>query len=257
MNGDYSDALVVFGITGDLAFKKILPALENLERRGRLPEIVVGVARGGVTRQALIARLRESLAQHGDGTDPEALRRLEARLQLVDGDYRDDATFVALRTGTGRRPASLPLPGHSAEPVRRRSPRSSAARVAQRTPVSSSRSRSGAISRARRRSTGRCNRSSTRSRSFASIISSARRPCRTCCTSASPTPSSSRSGTARTSSTCRSPWPRSSASRVVAGCTKNSARCGTSCRTTCCRCWRSWRWNRPSAPAPKRCATRR
>ena len=70
MNGEYSDALVVFGITGDLAFKKILPALENLERRRRLPEIVVGVARGGVTRQALIARLRESLAQHGDDTDP-------------------------------------------------------------------------------------------------------------------------------------------------------------------------------------------
>jgi glucose-6-phosphate 1-dehydrogenase len=43
MNGENSDALVVFGITGDLAFKKILPALENLERRGRLPAIVVGV----------------------------------------------------------------------------------------------------------------------------------------------------------------------------------------------------------------------
>ncbi len=97
MNGEHSDALVVFGITGDLAFKKILPALENLERRGRLPEIVVGVARGGVTREALIARLRESLAQHDEATDPEALRRLEARLQLIDGDYRDDATFVALR----------------------------------------------------------------------------------------------------------------------------------------------------------------
>ena len=97
MNGDYSDALVVFGITGDLAFKKIIPALENLERRGRLPPIVVGVARGGLTRDAMIARMRESLAQHGDGTDPEALRRLEARMQYVDGDYRDDATFAALR----------------------------------------------------------------------------------------------------------------------------------------------------------------
>ena len=106
MNGEYSDALVVFGITGDLAFKKILPALENLERRGRLPAIVVGVARGGVTRQALIARVRESLAQHGDGTDPAALQRLEARLQLVDGDYRDDTTFVALRAALdgARRP---------------------------------------------------------------------------------------------------------------------------------------------------------
>jgi glucose-6-phosphate 1-dehydrogenase len=97
MNGEYSDALVVFGVTGDLAFKKILPALENLERRGRLPAIVVGVARGGQTRDTMITRLRESLAQHGDGTDPEALRRLEARLQLIDGDYRDDSTFVALR----------------------------------------------------------------------------------------------------------------------------------------------------------------
>ncbi len=106
MNGEHSDALIVFGITGDLAFKKILPALENLERRGRLPEIVVGVARGGVTRDALITRLRESLAQHGDGTDPGALRRLETKLRFIDGDYRDDATFAALRTALdgARRP---------------------------------------------------------------------------------------------------------------------------------------------------------
>jgi glucose-6-phosphate 1-dehydrogenase len=97
MNGESSDALVIFGITGDLAFKKILPALENLERRGRLPETVIGVARGGLTRDALIVRLRESLAQHGDGTDPDALRRLETRLQFIDGDYRDDTTFLALR----------------------------------------------------------------------------------------------------------------------------------------------------------------
>jgi len=97
MNGDYSDALVVFGVTGDLAFKKIFPALENLERRGRLPEIVVGVARGGLTRDTVIARLRASLEQHGDGTDPEALYRLEAKLRYVDGDYREDATFAALR----------------------------------------------------------------------------------------------------------------------------------------------------------------
>ena len=92
-----SDALVVFGITGDLAFKKIFPALENLERRGRLPAIVVGVARGGTTRDELVARMRASLAAHSDGVDPEAVRRLEAKLQLVDGDYRDDATFASLR----------------------------------------------------------------------------------------------------------------------------------------------------------------
>jgi glucose-6-phosphate 1-dehydrogenase len=92
-----SDALVVFGITGDLAFKKIFPALENLERRGRLPAIVAGVARGGTTRDQLVARMHESLAAHSDGVDTEALRRLEAKLQLVDGDYRDDATFASLR----------------------------------------------------------------------------------------------------------------------------------------------------------------
>jgi glucose-6-phosphate 1-dehydrogenase len=101
-----SDALVIFGVTGDLAFKKIFPALENLERRRRLPDTVVGVARGGTTRDQLLARLRESLATHGDGTDPEALGRLETKLQLVDGDYRDDPTFAALRKalGTAARP---------------------------------------------------------------------------------------------------------------------------------------------------------
>ncbi|HXW09296.1 MAG TPA: glucose-6-phosphate dehydrogenase [Steroidobacteraceae bacterium] len=106
MNDDYSDALVVFGITGDLAFKKILPALENLERRGRLPPTVVGVARGGLTTAHLVERLRASLRAHGDGTDSAALQRLEAKLRYVDGDYQDDATFAALRTalGTAQRP---------------------------------------------------------------------------------------------------------------------------------------------------------
>jgi glucose-6-phosphate 1-dehydrogenase len=97
MNGGYSDALVVFGITGDLAFKKIIPALENLERRGRLPPVLVGVGRGGQTAAGVLARVRDSLAQHGDGTDPEALRRLEQKFRYVDGDYREGATFTALR----------------------------------------------------------------------------------------------------------------------------------------------------------------
>jgi glucose-6-phosphate 1-dehydrogenase len=97
MNGEYSDALVVFGITGDLAFKKIIPALENLERRGRLPPVVVGVARGGLQSSDVIARVHESLERHGDGTDPDALRRLESKFRYVDGDYREDTTFAALR----------------------------------------------------------------------------------------------------------------------------------------------------------------
>lgn len=91
-----SDALVIFGITGDLAYKKIFPALANLERRGRLPRTVVGVARGGTTREALVARMRESLDKHG-GYDATVLAGLESKLAMVDGDYRDDATFAALR----------------------------------------------------------------------------------------------------------------------------------------------------------------
>ena len=94
----HSDALVIFGITGDLAFKKIFPALERLERRGRLPDIVVGVARGGSTRETLLARMRESLAKHGDDEVCEsATARLAQKLLLVDGDYRDESTFVSLR----------------------------------------------------------------------------------------------------------------------------------------------------------------
>jgi glucose-6-phosphate 1-dehydrogenase len=92
-----SDALVIFGITGDLAFKKIFPALANLERRGRLPGIVAGVARGGTGREALIARMRQSLATHGGEPDSVAVERLAGKLRLVYGDYRDDTTFARLR----------------------------------------------------------------------------------------------------------------------------------------------------------------
>jgi glucose-6-phosphate 1-dehydrogenase len=98
---EYADALVIFGISGDLAFKKIFPALENLERRGRLPPTLVGVARG-TNRESMLQRLRASLAEHDPSTDPEALRRLETKLVVVDGDYREAATFAALRNALGR-----------------------------------------------------------------------------------------------------------------------------------------------------------
>jgi glucose-6-phosphate 1-dehydrogenase len=97
MNADYADALVVFGITGDLAFKKIFPALANLERRGRLPGTLVGVARGGAGREQVLEQMRASLAQHGGDVDAETQRRLEAKLKHVDGDYREPETFDALR----------------------------------------------------------------------------------------------------------------------------------------------------------------
>jgi len=96
-----SDALVIFGITGDLAYKKIFPALYNLVRRGRLETPIIGVARAG-SLEALRQRMAESLERHGGGVDRETFRRLSERLHLVPGDYEDPATFRGLREALGR-----------------------------------------------------------------------------------------------------------------------------------------------------------
>lgn len=90
-----SDALVFFGATGDLAYKKIFPALQAMVRRGRLDVPVVGVARSG-TREQLIERARASVTEYG-GLDAEAFPRLAGLLRLVVGDYSDAATFSKLR----------------------------------------------------------------------------------------------------------------------------------------------------------------
>jgi len=91
-----SDALVFFGATGDLAFKKIFPALQAMTRRGHLDVPVIGVAKSGWNLEQFRARARESLQQHG-GIDEKAFAALVARLRYVDGDYRDPATYAALR----------------------------------------------------------------------------------------------------------------------------------------------------------------
>jgi len=92
-----SDALVFFGATGDLAYKKIFPALQAMARRGHLTFPVVGVAKSGVDRDGLIARARASLTEHGGGVDRAAFATLVERLRYVDGDYADPATFVKVR----------------------------------------------------------------------------------------------------------------------------------------------------------------
>jgi glucose-6-phosphate 1-dehydrogenase len=101
-----SDALVIFGVTGDLAFRKIFPALANMVRRGVLDVPVVGVAREG-TVETLRARIAASLDEHGGGADPDVLAKLGGLLRHVEGDYRDPATFVALRRTLGE--AAHPL----------------------------------------------------------------------------------------------------------------------------------------------------
>jgi glucose-6-phosphate 1-dehydrogenase len=101
MTVTHSDALVFFGATGDLAYKKIFPALHAMARRGH-PEVpVIGVARAGWTLEQLRTRARESIEKHGGGVDEAAFARLSARLRLVGGDYEDPATFVALRKELG------------------------------------------------------------------------------------------------------------------------------------------------------------
>src|SRR5450631_3401403 len=92
-----SDALVFFGATGDLAFKKIFPALQNMVRRGSLPCPVVGVAKSGFTLEQLVARARDSVTQHGGGVDKVAFPKLVSQLKYIDGDYADPKTFDQLR----------------------------------------------------------------------------------------------------------------------------------------------------------------
>jgi glucose-6-phosphate 1-dehydrogenase len=91
-----SDALVFFGATGDLAYKKIFPALQAMVKRGHLNVPVIGVARAGWTLDQLRARAQDSLEKHG-GVDPGAFEKLSKLLRYVDGDYQDPATFVAVR----------------------------------------------------------------------------------------------------------------------------------------------------------------
>ena len=91
-----ADALVFFGATGDLAYKKIFPALQSLARRGRLDVPVVGVGRSGWTRDQLIERARASVNEHG-GLDEAAFGKLASQLRYVDGDYNDATTFARLR----------------------------------------------------------------------------------------------------------------------------------------------------------------
>lgn len=96
MNGFHSDALVFFGAAGDLAHKKIFPALQAMAKRGRLNVPVIGVARGSWTLEQLRARVHDSLEAHG-GVDPKAFDQLSGLLRLVGGDYTDPATFQAIR----------------------------------------------------------------------------------------------------------------------------------------------------------------
>jgi glucose-6-phosphate 1-dehydrogenase len=100
MNATHSDTLVFFGATGDLAHKKIFPALQAMVKRGHLNVPVIGVAKAGWNLDQLKARAKDSLEKHG-GLDQAAFEKLCGLLRYVDGDYGDPATFRALRKELG------------------------------------------------------------------------------------------------------------------------------------------------------------
>src|SRR5215210_2988968 len=106
MDAPRSDALVFFGATGDLAYKKIFPSLQAMVKHGRLDAPVIGVAKSGWNLDQLKARARDSIEKHG-GIDPAAFEKLLGLLRYVDGDYNDLATFQSLRKelGSAEQPA--------------------------------------------------------------------------------------------------------------------------------------------------------
>ena len=183
-----SDAFVFFGATGDLAYKKIFPALQAMVKRGHLDVPVIGVAKAGWKLEQL----------HGPCQgQPREARRARSR------GVREAAQSPALRRW--RLPGSGDVPGYPQgarlRPAGRRttSPSrrccsswswsSSARRAARTAPASSSRSRSATTSPPRGSSTGSCSEPSTRRRSSGSTTTSASGRCTTCSSSASPTPS--------------------------------------------------------------------
>jgi glucose-6-phosphate 1-dehydrogenase len=105
MTDSHSDALVFFGATGDLAYKKIFPAFHAMAKRGNLNVPIIGVANAGWSLDQLKARAQDSVEKHG-GLDPAAFKKLAELLRYVDGDYKDAATFEALRRelGSAKRP---------------------------------------------------------------------------------------------------------------------------------------------------------
>ena len=168
MSDPHSDALVFFGATGDLAYKKIFPSLQAMAQRGHLDVPVIGVAKAGWGLDQLKARARDSVEQHG-GRHPAAFDKLCGLLRYVDGDYQDPATFQTLRKelGSAQRPAHyLAIPPALFELVVEHWPNP----VAPSRPASSLKSRLAMTSPRRRSSTGSCSGPSMKNRFSGSTI---------------------------------------------------------------------------------------
>jgi glucose-6-phosphate 1-dehydrogenase len=107
MNTAHSDALVVYGVTGDLAHKMIFPALYAMVKHGTLNAPVIGVAFPNWSLERLHKRVTHSIEHAGGIDDKQAFRHLLSLLKYVSGDYNDTTTFAAIKQALGkaRRPA--------------------------------------------------------------------------------------------------------------------------------------------------------
>jgi glucose-6-phosphate 1-dehydrogenase len=101
MKAAQSDALVLFGASGDLAYKKIFPALYAMARRGHLEVPVIGVANSPWTTEQLRARAKESIEKHCKKASTATLETVLSRLSYVRGDYTDAGTYETLRRELG------------------------------------------------------------------------------------------------------------------------------------------------------------
>ena len=256
MSEPHSDALVFFGATGDLAYKKIFPSLQAMLKRGHLDVPVIGVAKAGWSLEQLKARARDSLEKHG-GFDAAAFEKLAGLLRYVDGDYADPATFQALRKelGGAQRPAHyLAIPPalfgkvveqladvglHRGRPRRRREavrPRPRVGAQAERDPAQHLRRGPHLPHRPLPRQAAGAQHGVLPLRERVPRVVLEPR---------------------RTSRACRSRWRRASGSRAAARSTTRPAPCATWSRTTSSRCSRTSQWSRRPAPTASRCATRR
>ena len=252
-----SDALVLFGATGDLAKKKIFPAMYHLQNEDNFDAAVVGVASSDWSTEDLRTRARESIAAAVKDADEAVVKSLLDRMCYVSGDYREAETYKTLAgalQGCERPLFYLAIPPVLFDDVIEGIAKVDLAkngRVVVEKPFGRDRAVGGRAQRDRPQPR------SPRSRCSASTTTSGRSRWRTSWCSGSPTRCSSRSGTATSSRTCRSPCPNSSGSKGGARSTTPSARCATSCRTTCSRSSPCWRWSRRPPPTKPRCATRR
>ena len=110
MTASRSDALVLFGVTGDLAHKMIFPALYAMAKRGALKVPVIGVAAPKWSLAQLSNRVKDSIRRSGGIHNQRTLHRLLSLLKYVSGDYNDPGTFRAIKMalGSARRSAALP-----------------------------------------------------------------------------------------------------------------------------------------------------